>query len=99
MTTSPILWQAQKTNEDPLVRASVLYKSLTWYGMMNCPGVFVSCFESDHEVQYNPVAMLTRFDSGGFIPQHTHPGGEEILVLEGSFYRPNWCASTRNLSA
>lgn len=29
--------------------------------------------------------MLTRFDPGGFFPLHGHPGGEEILVLEGHF--------------
>lgn len=29
--------------------------------------------------------MLTRFAPGGFFSLHGHPGGEEILVLEGNF--------------
>lgn len=29
--------------------------------------------------------MLTRFEPGVFFPLHGHPGGEEILVLEGYF--------------
>ncbi|MDJ0559276.1 MAG: cupin domain-containing protein [Microcystis sp. M53599_WE4] len=31
------------------------------------------------------MTMLTRFYPGGFFPLHGHPGGEEILVLEGNF--------------
>jgi anti-sigma factor ChrR (cupin superfamily) len=84
MVVSASLWPIQKINQDPLIRVSVLYKSLSWYGM-HCPGILLGCFESDHEVQHYPVTMLTRFEPGGFIPLHGHPGGEEILVLEGSF--------------
>ncbi|HEY9658154.1 MAG TPA: cupin domain-containing protein, partial [Allocoleopsis sp.] len=63
---------------------AVLSPSLTWYHS-GFTGIWFGCFESDDEVQEHPVTMLTRFDPGGFCPLHGHPGGEEILVLQGSF--------------
>lgn len=78
------LWQPQQIHSNLLTRASVLPTSLTWHPT-NFPGIWFGCFESDDEVQEHPVTMLTRFDAGGFFPQHGHPGGEEILVLDGHF--------------
>lgn len=79
-----LLWKPQQIHANLLTRASVLSASLTWYPT-TFTGIGFGCFESNHEVQDHPVTMLTRFDPGGFFPLHGHPGGEEILVLEGHF--------------
>jgi anti-sigma factor ChrR (cupin superfamily) len=84
MLSSQLVWQPQQINKNLLVRAAVLNTSLTWY-QTNFTGILFSCFESDHEVQDHPVTMLTRFEPGGFFGLHGHPGGEEILVLQGKF--------------
>lgn len=78
------MWRPQQIRANLLTRVSVLPTSLTWYPV-NFPGISFGCFESDPEVQEHPVTMLTRFDPGGYFPLHGHPGGEEILVLEGNF--------------
>lgn len=81
---SQLEWQSQKINSDLLVRAAVLPTTLTWH-RTNYTGIWFGCFESDCEVQDHPVTMLTQFDPGGFFDLHGHPGGEEILVLQGNF--------------
>lgn len=72
-----------------MVRTAILPIELTWqtlhYDHTDFTGIWLGSFESDNEVQDNPITMLTRFDSGGFVPLHGHPGGEEILVLQGNF--------------
>ena len=35
--------------------------------------------------EFGPVTSLVRYAPGGAFPEHTHPEGEEILVLEGEF--------------
>jgi len=35
--------------------------------------------------ELGPVTSLVRYAPGGSFPEHTHPEGEEILVLEGVF--------------
>ncbi len=35
--------------------------------------------------EFGPVTSLVRYDPGGAFPEHAHPQGEEILVLEGVF--------------
>lgn len=82
--TTQLLWQPQQVHADLLTRVSVLPTSLMWH-QTHYTGIWFGCFESDDEVQEHPVTMLTRFDPGGFFPLHGHPGGEEILVLEGNF--------------
>ncbi|MFM7905070.1 MAG: cupin domain-containing protein [Microcystis sp.] len=82
--TAQSLWKPQKVHVNLLSRVSVLPTSLTWF-QTNFTGIWFGCFESDHEIQDHPVTMLTRFYPGGFFPLHGHPGGEEILVLEGNF--------------
>lgn len=84
MASSSVLWKPQKINENLLTRTAVLYNSLTWYPTIYT-GISFGCFESDQEVQEHPVTMLTKFEPGGFFELHGHPGGEEILVLEGTF--------------
>lgn len=82
--SSKLLWKPQKSHADYRSRTAVLPTALTWY-RTNYTGIWFRCFESDCDVQDHPVTMLTRFDSGGFFPLHGHPGGEEILVLQGIF--------------
>jgi anti-sigma factor ChrR (cupin superfamily) len=38
-----------------------------------------------HGGQFRPVTSLVRYAPGGAFPEHTHPQGEEILVLDGVF--------------
>ncbi|MBN3908794.1 MAG: cupin domain-containing protein [Nostoc sp. NMS1] len=84
MVSSQLQWQPQKINENLSVRVAVLSTSLPWYDT-EFTGIWYICFESDNEVQDHPVTMLSRFDPGGFFELHGHPGGEEILVLQGNF--------------
>lgn len=35
--------------------------------------------------EYGPVTSLVRYAPGGAFPEHAHPEGEEILVLDGVF--------------
>lgn len=84
MVSSQLKWQPQKIHTNILTRAVVLPTALTWY-QTDFTGIWFGCFESDGELQDHPVTMLTRFDPGGFFPLHGHPGGEEILVLQGNF--------------
>jgi anti-sigma factor ChrR (cupin superfamily) len=84
MVSSQIQWQPQKIHHNCLTRAAVLSTSLTWH-QTSFTGIGFGCFESDSEVQEHPVTLLTRFAPGGFFPLHGHPGGEEILVLQGNF--------------
>jgi hypothetical protein len=37
------------------------------------------------EGAFGPVTSLVRYTPGGAFPEHAHPQGEEILVLEGEF--------------
>ncbi len=84
MVFSQLKWQPQKTYNNLLIRVAVLPTVLTWH-QTEFTGIWFGCFESDEQVQEHPVTMLTRFDPGGFFPLHGHPGGEEILVLQGNF--------------
>jgi len=82
--SSKLLWQPQQINENSLSRTAIQPTSLTWY-QTTFSGIWFGCFESNDEVQEHPVTMLTRFDPDGFFNLHGHPGGEEILVLQGNF--------------
>lgn len=46
-------------------------------------GVFVKSLYFDKATNRSK-AILLKFDKGASYPYHTHPAGEEILVLEGS---------------
>lgn len=39
--------------------------------------------------EHGHTTSIVRFDPGSFFPEHTHPLGEEILVLEGVFSDEN----------
>jgi anti-sigma factor ChrR (cupin superfamily) len=77
-------WQPQQVRADILTRVAVLPTEIAWHPT-DLPGIWFGCFESDPAVQEHPVTMLTQFEPGSFFPVHDHPGGEEILVLQGSF--------------
>jgi anti-sigma factor ChrR (cupin superfamily) len=77
-------WEPQKIHQNILSRTAVSPTSLVWHET-EFPGITFGCFESDDQVQEHPVTMLTRFGPGSFFPRHGHPGGEEILVVEGTF--------------
>lgn len=82
--STQLFWQPQQFHSDLLTRAAVEAQALTWYPT-TFPGISFGCFESDHRVQDHPITMLTRFAPKGYFPLHGHPGGEEILVLDGYF--------------
>ena len=44
--------------------------------------------------QYPENMALVRWQAGTYFPEHTHPGGEEILVLEGTFEDDFGCYPT-----
>ena len=45
-------------------------------------GIFVKILRYD-EVAKRPPTFLLKFDAGASYPNHRHPGGEEVFVLEG----------------
>ena len=47
------------------------------------PGIWRKRLELLGEVETGHVTSLVRFDPGAKFPDHPHPGGEEILVLDG----------------
>ena len=50
-----------------------------------CPIIryFVKILRFD-EVQQRPPSILLKFAAGAKYPNHNHPGGEELMVLEGN---------------
>ena len=48
-------------------------------------GVWRKRVYMDGPVEGGKVTSLVRYDAGARFPEHGHPGGEEILVLEGIF--------------
>tara|TARA_B100000029_G_scaffold402107_1_gene401494 strand:+ start:271 stop:945 length:675 start_codon:yes stop_codon:yes gene_type:complete len=49
------------------------------------PGIWRKRLELLGEVESGHVTSLVRFDPGAKFPDHPHPDGEEILVLDGVF--------------
>jgi quercetin dioxygenase-like cupin family protein len=45
-------------------------------------GVFVKVLRYDEETQ-RPPSFLLKFEAGASYPNHNHPAGEEVFVLEG----------------
>jgi hypothetical protein len=77
-------WQPQQVHCNLSQRAIVDANEIIWYPAPY-PGIWFGCFVADDSVQEHPLTMLTRFEPGGVFPTHDHPGGEEILVIQGSF--------------
>lgn len=45
-------------------------------------GIYVKALRFDEATQ-RPLTFLLKFDAGTSYPNHSHPAGEEIYVLEG----------------
>ncbi len=45
-------------------------------------GIYVKSLQFDQAARRSPTILL-KFEAGATYPPHTHPGGEEIFVLEG----------------
>lgn len=45
-------------------------------------GIYVKSLQFDQATQRSPTILL-KFEAGATYPAHTHPGGEEVFVLEG----------------
>ena len=45
-------------------------------------GVYVKVLRFD-QATYRPPTFLLKFDAGASYPNHNHPGGEEVFVMEG----------------
>jgi quercetin dioxygenase-like cupin family protein len=76
----------KKDNKDRLVRSNEIeWKSLTEIAEGDVPGVYVKSLLFDDETRRSPTILL-KFDAGAAYPLHTHPGGEEVFVLEGDIH-------------
>ena len=70
------------TNRNQLVRGNQTeWKPLVEEGV-NTQGIFVKLLRFDEATQ-RPPTFLLKFDAGAGYPNHNHPAGEEIFVLEG----------------
>lgn len=60
------------------------------------PGVWRKRVYMDGSAENCKVTSVVRYDAGAHFPEHSHPNGEEILVLEGVFsdqdgnFGPGW---------
>lgn len=61
--------------------ATLGWTPLTEPGVMTV-GISVKILRFD-EAQCRPPTFLLKFEPGASYPNHTHPGGEEVYVLEG----------------
>jgi quercetin dioxygenase-like cupin family protein len=72
----------ETTNRNQLVRNDqTAWKQLIEEGV-NTEGVFVKALRFDAATQRAPTILL-KFEAGASYPNHNHPAGEEIFVLEG----------------
>ena len=73
-------------NENQLVKTNELeWQSLTEIAEDDVKGVYVKTLLFDEETQRSP-SILLKFDAGARYPLHTHPGGEEVFVIEGDIH-------------
>ncbi|MEA9415417.1 cupin domain-containing protein [Flavobacterium sp. PL02] len=63
--------KSNETNWKPLVEEGI-----------KTDGVYVKVLRFDEATQ-RPPTFLLKFDAGASYPNHSHPAGEEIYVLEG----------------
>ncbi|HEU4388672.1 MAG TPA: cupin domain-containing protein [Blastocatellia bacterium] len=47
----------------------------------SAPGVFLKVLHSNSET--GEATYLLKFEAGASFPAHSHPGGEEVFVIEG----------------
>jgi anti-sigma factor ChrR (cupin superfamily) len=68
--------------EPHIVQSTVTeWKPLTEEGV-NTAGIYVKILRFD-SIGQRPPTFLLKFDAGASYPNHRHPGGEEVFVLEG----------------
>jgi anti-sigma factor ChrR (cupin superfamily) len=73
-------------NKNQLVRSNEIeWESLTSIDEGDVEGVYVKSLMFDDETQRSPTILL-KFEAGASYPLHTHPGGEEVFVLEGDIH-------------
>ena len=73
-------------NKNQLVRSNEIeWKSLTSIDEGDVEGVYVKSLMFDDETRRSPTILL-KFEAGASYPLHTHPGGEEVFVLEGDIH-------------
>ncbi len=70
-------------NTDRTQRCVVHTPSLDWVASP-APGVWRRLLERDGS-EVARATSIVRYDAGARFQAHTHGGGEEILVLEGTF--------------
>jgi anti-sigma factor ChrR (cupin superfamily) len=76
----------KKDNKNQLVRSNEIeWKSLTEIGEEDAAGVYIKSLMFDDETRRSPTILL-KFEAGASYPLHTHPGGEEVFVLEGDIH-------------
>ncbi len=70
----------KQNDENQLVRSG----EIEWQPLNeeNISGVYVKSLMFD-EAARRSATILLKFEAGATYPLHTHPGGEEIFVLEG----------------
>ncbi len=62
--------------------ASLAWKPLVEPGIQTA-GQYVKVLRMD-DTGTRPVTFMIKFDAGASYPNHNHPAGEEVFVLEGS---------------
>jgi len=75
----------KQNNRNQLVKSSEIeWKSLASIGE-DVQGIYIKSLLFDDETNRSPTILL-KFDAGASYPLHTHPGGEEVFVLEGDIH-------------
>ncbi len=74
----------EQLNADFSERAICDTNSLEWQ-KSPVPGIWRKRLELSGAAESGRVTSLVRFDPGAEFPEHGHPEGEEILVLDGTF--------------
>jgi quercetin dioxygenase-like cupin family protein len=76
----------KRSGHNQLVRSSEIeWQSLESIDEADVKGVYVKSLLFDNETQRSPTILL-KFEAGASYPLHTHPGGEEVFVLEGDMH-------------
>ncbi len=71
-------------NADLSQRAVVRTADMDWQPSPS-PTVWRKRLYLDGPAEAGIVTSVVRYDAGSSFPSHSHPGGEEIFVLEGTF--------------
>ena len=75
---SPQITRTSQTEWKPLIEDDV-----------KTEGIFVKILRFD-EATKRPPTFLLKFEAGASYPNHNHPGGEEVFILEGEVrFGPN----------